>query len=203
MGLFVLLTGIPLVLAASVWSPFDPGSRYWQWVGWSVLTCLLFPTALLLILRRDVSHFGLRVGYFRRTLFWLIAGLPFVLLTAYLASRNPAFRQYYPKDLSVRSASSPFLLYAVGSLLYMFAWEFAFRGYLTFGLYYEIGWWAVVAQAAVFSLAHWGKLPIEIAGAFVGGMAQGLIALHTKSILGPFLLHSVLFLTLNALLVYG
>ncbi len=159
----------------------------------------LCPLAWLKLTGRNAGDYGLRVDHAPRLATWFMAGAPVALLAAYIASRDPAIAAYYPIEPAARAGGSAFAEYLAGALVYLFAWEFVFRGYLTFTLYRRFGWWGVVLEAAIFGLAHWGKPPMEAASAFFGSAAQGVIALRTRSMLVPYLLHSLLFVALNGL----
>jgi membrane protease YdiL (CAAX protease family) len=79
--------------------------------------------------------------------------------------------------------------------LYLFCWEFFFRGFLLFGLSRSLGpWVAVFAQMIAFGVMHHGKP--EFLGSFVSGAALGILALRSKSFMPCFVLHwtiSILF----------
>ena len=96
------------------------------------------------------------------------------------------------------------MLYAEASYgLYLFCWEFFFRGYLLFGLLRSIGWAAVIVQAIAFGLLHLGKPTSEVAASFGAGIVLGILALNAKSFAPCFLLHWASSVAFDLLVVAG
>ncbi|HRG96635.1 MAG TPA: CPBP family intramembrane metalloprotease [Polyangiaceae bacterium] len=100
---------------------------------------------------------------------------------------------YEPARSSVGALALSTCLFAA----YAFAWELTFRGVLLFGAAPLLGRASLVAQAAVFALAHLGKPGVELALAFPGGLAFGLLALRARSVVAPFAAHVALALAVN------
>ena len=73
--------------------------------------------------------------------------------------------------------------------LYMFAWEFLFRGYMLFGLEKSIGKSAIFVQAIPFVLLHLGKPFLETLACIPGGFILGYVAYRTRSFLPCFIIH--------------
>ena len=172
---------------------------------------------LILVFREEPSNFGFALGSWKRI--WIVlvvlgAGLVALMLTI---SRWPAYQDYYPvfrrfdefrglfasyPRVNPYTAAPWLMLYAEASYgMYLFCWEFFFRGYLLFGLQRSIGWWAVLAQAIGFGLLHHGKVPSEFYASFGAGVILGIIALNAKSFLPCFVLHWAASLTFNFLVV--
>jgi len=154
-------------------------------VYWFVNTGLcLWPglMAILFWLRHEPSDYGLQRGDARfglRVALALWVGMVFV---AAIASRLPAFRDYYTHNMlsqwlravSPTSPSGQFremgqvydgvhvhlpalIYYELAMGFYMFCWEFFFRGFLLFGFEKTklgpVG--AVILQTIPFVLLHW------------------------------------------------
>jgi len=109
----------------------------------------------------------------------------------------------YPEINPFTSQSTWMLmLFAEASYgMYMFCWEFFFRGYILFGLQRSIGWWAILIQAIFFMLLHIGKPVTEVIGSFGAGVILGIIALNAKSFVPGFVLHWLISITLDVLVV--
>ena len=73
--------------------------------------------------------------------------------------------------------------------MYLFCWEFFFRGYLLFGLARSFGIAAIALQSVPFGIMHWGKP--EFLLSFVGGLILGCLAYRAKSFLPAFIVHWV------------
>lgn len=174
---------------------------------------------ILFVMREKPDSFGFNLGTSKKV--WVIcailfAGLFFVLLTV---SKWRVFQDYYPLFRHYPEFFSAFMkyphenpylsfpmlmLYAEASYgMYLFCWEFFFRGYLLFGLQKSIGWWAVLVQAIAFGLLHAGKPPVEMVSSFGAGIVLGIIALNAKSFVPGFVLHWAASLAFNFLVVAG
>jgi membrane protease YdiL (CAAX protease family) len=75
-----------------------------------------------------------------------------------------------------------FLIFESGMIVYMFAWEFIWRGFMLFGLEEKFGYYAVLIQTLPFVILHNGKPALETFGSIVAGVALGILALRTRSI---------------------
>jgi membrane protease YdiL (CAAX protease family) len=96
------------------------------------------------------------------------------------------------------------MLYAELSYgMYMFCWEYFFRGYLLLGLFRSIKWWAIIPQAVAFGLLHYGKPTTEIIASFGAGIILGVMAVYAKSFVPGFVLHWTAALTFDFLVVAG
>jgi membrane protease YdiL (CAAX protease family) len=118
--------------------------------------------------------------------------LPFLIYFSRQSDMRLAYQHYLPQPVTLWDWA--FLL---GTLLvYLFCWEWFFRGFLLFGMAQGMG--AIVAillQATLFGLAHLGKPPVEMAGAFAGGLILGAICWREKSFLPAFSAHALIHVT--------
>ena len=145
---------------------------------------LLVPLAVGWLLFRDKPRdYGFRIGNWKWALILTPACLAAMALILYEASKMPEFRSYYYKY----AIDWPELL--LDTALYMFSWEFAFRGYMLFGLEKSIGRSAIFVQAIPFVLLHLGKPFLETLACIPGGFAFGYIAYRTRSFLPCFIIH--------------
>jgi membrane protease YdiL (CAAX protease family) len=170
---------------------------------------LLAPTLswILIGLRRELSDFGLTPGNAKGALILsLIVGVAYIPVLA-LFSGQKAFQAYYTGVLT-----NDRVLYNVGwmngklsagqidygrfvqhelmMVMYMFAWEWFFRGYLLFGLRKIMPTWAAaIVQALPFFILHLGKPPAELWSSLAGGLLLAPVALRYKSFLPCFLMH--------------
>jgi uncharacterized protein len=179
------------------------------WLGEEYLlvnaTFLLFvPFLFIFILFRErAEQFGFRPperGAGR------IAALFFVLMLPILAiaSRYPAFHNYYPMRPQAESSLHFLLYWELTYGLYMFCWEFFYRGFLTFGLKRAFGpLTAVLLQTVGFGLMHWGKPTPEFFGSFAAGLALGGLALRGKSFVPCFAVHWAVSITFDLLAIHA
>jgi len=173
---------------------------------------------ILFVFREEPDRFGFTLGDSKRV--WLIAAALFIPLCALMvaASRLQSFQDYYPifrrypefagvfasPRLSPWSAAPWLMIYAEASYgMYLFCWEFFFRGYLLFGLARSIGWPAILVQAVAFGVLHLGKPAPEVAASFGAGVILGIMALKARSFVPCFVLHWAASATFDVLVIAG
>jgi len=185
-----------------------PGDVYGALYEFGTAFILMFALPALIStvwLKRDLHEFGLQRGDTRRGLRMVGMGLPLALLIAYLAARDPFIRAEYPLAKGVMPHLALFALVEACYLVYYLGWEFFFRGFMLFGLQRHYGpLAAILIQVIPSTLAHIGKPYSETWAALLGGLVLGYIAIRTRSIFYPMVLHAAvgigtdLFITLGA-----
>ena len=145
---------------------------------------LLIPLAAGWLLFRDKPwDYGIRIGRWKASIILTVVCLAAMALILYRVGKMPEFRSYY----HVHAIDWPELLLSYA--LYMFAWEFLFRGYMLFGLEKSIGKSAIFVQAIPFVLLHLGKPFLETLACIPGGFIFGYVAYRTRSFLPCFIIH--------------
>jgi len=145
---------------------------------------LLVPLAAGWLLFRDKPwDYGIRIGRWKSAIILTAASLGAMALILYGAGKMPEFRSYY----QMHDIDWPELLR--NHSLYMFAWEFLFRGYMLFGLEKSIGKSAIFVQTIPFVLLHLGKPILETLACIPGGFILGYVAYRTRSFLPCFIIH--------------
>ena len=212
-------TVVALVGAAVVAALFHfnrSATSYNQYIVGNLIGLFWVPMlTILFVFREEPDRFGFTLGSSKRV--WLAAAVLFLPLFALMlaVSRWQSFQSYYPlfrqypefsglfarhPGLNAWSAAPWLMAYAEVSYgMYLFCWEFFFRGYLLFGLARSIGWPAIIVQAAAFGLLHLGKPPAEVIASFGAGVILGIMALNAKSFVPCFVLHWAGSLTFDVL----
>ncbi len=145
---------------------------------------LLVPLAAGWLLFRDRPRdYGLRVGRWKSAIVVTAACLAAMAVILYGLSKLPDFQSYYYRYAADWSE----LL--VDTALFMFVWEFLFRGYMLFGLERSIGRNAIFVQAIPFVLLHLGNPFLETLACIPGGFIFGYIAYRARSFLPCFVIH--------------
>jgi len=117
----------------------------------------------------------------------LLAMVPFIGIAAYI---SPELREFYPEFRPARESAAALFKYQIGNGVYMFGWEFFFRGFLLFGVARFAGIrGAILLQAIPFMLLHKGKPEIEMMSSFFGAIGLGWFCWRAKSFWPAFLLH--------------
>lgn len=211
-----LLIGSGVV--ASLWFFNRSSDSYNNYIVGNLIGLFFIPLmSILFIFGEEPEKFGLKIGI--KSNIWIVCGVLYagLLLLMIFGSRMNEFQSYYPifrrfsefKTLFSNYPSiNPFALapmqmaFAEASYgLYLFCWEFFFRGYLLFGLFRSIKWWAVIVQAVAFGILHISKPWPEVAASFIAGILLGMIAIKAKSFLPCFILHWAASITFDVLVV--
>ena len=202
---FALLAGAYLLWAQHR-SGISTGAQWSQWIWLSVLCNLAIPLGILWMFfgqgvfrldwLKDQKHnawnYGVDFTSWKRhatiSLVLFIALFPFLVYF----SRQEAVRSFYSSYFPATAGLGPFLLLLLSLVIYMFCWEWFFRGFLLFGMAQGFGPWVSIAvQAALFGAAHWGKPPVEMYSSFAGGLILGVICWREKSFAPAFYTHTL------------
>jgi len=206
----ILLLSVPVILLVYIYHGMDEAfARYfshlsnlyyfdiyryvYQFLATLVLF-FLFPLIVIkLVFKEKLKNYGLTLGDKRYGLRFIIITIPLIVTPIiFLASRMPQVRAEYPLSKLVQDNASVFLLYELSYvLLYYVGWEFFFRGYMLFGLREKFGdAYAILLQVIPSALLHFNKPESEFLGSIVLGIVLGYLALRTRSILYPLIIHS-------------
>ncbi len=206
----ILLLSVPVILLVYIYHGMDEAfARYfshlsnlyyfdiyryvYQFLATLVLF-FLFPLIIIkLIFKEKLKNYGLSLGDKRYGLRFIIITIPLIVTPIIiLASRMPQVRAEYPLSKLVQDNASVFLLYELSYvLLYYVGWEFFFRGYMLFGLREKFGdTYAILLQVIPSALLHFNKPESEFLGSIILGIVLGYLALRTRSILYPLIIHS-------------
>ncbi|MCB0315328.1 MAG: CPBP family intramembrane metalloprotease [Calditrichaeota bacterium] len=142
--------------------------------------------------KESLKDYGLRAGRWKEGLLLTVAlFIPISLLLLLPSSQTTEMVAFYPFDKSIATSAGKFMQYQLlRGIFFYTAWEFFFRGFLLFGLRPVVGdWLAICIQTIPSCLWHIGMPSGEIFGSIVGGILFGLLALRTRSLYWPFLLH--------------
>jgi len=201
------------VICYLVWNFNHSGQDYSSYIAGNMLWLIFIPFLVIFFLFfDDVSNFGFRMPE-NPKLVWtvtIILGI-LTIFASYLPSlKIESLQNYYPIFKHFRNAeeiffqANPFAI-DMGKMvfaeaiyaMYIFAWEFFFRGFLTLGMARGFGLWAVLIQTIPFVLLHLNKPTVEVVLSGVGGLMLGLSAYYCKSFLPAFVLHVCLFVSVD------
>ncbi|MFB0526930.1 MAG: lysostaphin resistance A-like protein [bacterium] len=206
----ILLLSVPVILLIYIYHGMDEAFvRYfsrlsnlyyfdiYRYVYQFLATLVLFfffPLIIVkLIFKEKLKDYGLSLGDKKYGLRFIIMTIPFIVTPIIiLAAHMGQVRAEYPLSKLVQDNASVFLLYEFSYvLLYYVGWEFFFRGYMLFGLREKFGdTYAILLQVIPSALLHFNKPEPEFLGSIVLGIVLGYLALRTRSILYPLIIHS-------------
>lgn len=156
---------------------------------------------IFLFFKEEPSSYGFQLGDTKTG--YRIAGVLFLLLLPFMCyyANNPSYQHQYPMNPIARTSLQAFVRFELLYGVYLFCWEFFFRGFLQFGLARSLGTWSVFAQAIPFGIMHYSKP--EFAGSFFSGAILGALALKSKSFMPCFVLHWAISLTFDILVIHS
>ncbi|HHD82804.1 CPBP family intramembrane metalloprotease [candidate division WOR-3 bacterium] len=161
------------------------------------ITSLLY-TLFLLKSYNQYNLFYLGLGRWK---IWvpilLIVFITIVIGTAYFSSKK-AYIRIYPLYKYYIKSNGEIFFYELSFLIFMFSWEFLFRGFLIPLLRKKTGLFLAIAiSTIIFSLAHYGKPQTEIYSSIFGGILLGYLTVYFKSVYPAVLSHFFLSFTMN------
>ncbi len=165
------------------------GQLYQIGVAFSLL--FLLPLAWILVKGKlNLAGCGLQLGDWRFGLKALALGMALLAVPLWINAGSPAFQAEYPLVRMAGDSWRLFLLWQLCYAVYYVAWEFFFRGFWQLGLSARLGVAGAMAlQTSASTLMHIGKPEGETMAAIAAGVAFGLLAWRTRSVLYVFLLH--------------
>lgn len=176
--------------------------EFLYWFLSDTFTLLILPLLIIkFVLNEKISSYGLKTGDFKTGIkFLIIFSIPVVVIT-FILSGLPEFAQAYPFLKAAKYDLKTFILFEISALVYMFAWEFIWRGFMLFGLEEKFGINAILIQMLPFVILHNGKPFIETISAILGAMILGYIAFRTRSFYYGAAIHFIMFFSMDLFVV--
>lgn len=159
-----------------------------------LIVFLLFPS--------DISQLGFSFG--KNSQYWHLFALPVVIVGLnYFLAKKPNTMKRYPEMRFKEWTKSKLAVLISGWTVYLFAYEFLFRGLLFFSVYHSNGLAVSIAvNIFLYSAVHFPKGKAEMAGAIPFGILLCYMSLLTESILLPFLIHLSLAISTDFFSIY-
>ena len=171
----------------------DANADLYGFVYWFIGDCIsLFVIPLLVIkilFKKSIKEYGIQFGDFNFGLKVAIAAMLVMLPVIWVMSSRADFASQYPQLFSAKTDWIKFIIYETALFMYLFSWEFIWRGFMLFGLEKKFGFYAIFMQMIPFVILHNGKPVIETLSAIVGAVVLGIIALRTRSFIYGVIMH--------------
>jgi len=176
--------------------PFDIASvkhifftKYFGFLSMGVIPSVI---CLIFLPSYSLSDYGLT--YIPQTTFfsliWTIGLCVLVVPLAYFSAKKPKNLINYPQIRAKIWTNKTVFINALGWALYLFGYEFLFRGTLLFPLVDSLGVWPAIAiNIALYSATHIPKGLDETIGAIPLGLVLCLLTLASGTIWIAFLVH--------------
>lgn len=182
----IIMAGI-LVFACLAISYFFPAKGSYQSLASTLVFLALIPIIYVkLILKKNLSAFGVQVGDWRKGLVGIVISLVVAFLAAYILFSYSDFLEARNFIKVFKNHFGKFLLYEiffVGTLAATF--EFFFRGFVMESARQKMGSWSIFAQFAIllFFLALSGDFNFQTAYFMIVAPLSGAIAYYSRSLI--------------------
>lgn len=166
-----------------------------KYMGFFLMGLAPFLLCLVFLDEASWSYFGVTyqsntIGF---TILWTIVLCLLVIPLAYISGRNPKNFPNYPQIRAKKWNRKIFLINLLGWAIYLFGYEFLFRGILLIPLNETLGLWPAIAiNVALYSATHIPKGLDETIGAVPLGIVLCLLTLYSGSIWIAYLVHVAL-----------
>ena len=183
--------------------PLQAAFPYYYWFLTSAITLLLLPALVIKYGVGDrIRDYGFRRPGAKLGWGFVIGGWLLMLPLMILALRIfPAFHQKYPLCKICAAGWKLLVPYELSYGVYMFSWEFFFRGFMLFGLEKKLGNYSILVQTIPFAALHSSKPLPEAMGSVVAGIGLGVVALETRSFIYGAALHWLVAMTMDLLAI--
>jgi hypothetical protein len=109
--------------------------EYLFWFIGDFISLFLLPLIIIkLLLKEKITDYGLKFGDYKVGLIITFISIAVMLPILWFVSASPEFAAKYPHLQMAKNDWTIFLIYEIGMLVYLFAWEFIWRGFMLFGL---------------------------------------------------------------------
>jgi len=172
-----------------------------SFIYWFFLDTILFfiiPSLIIkFIFHEKLKNYGINLQNINIGLTFTILAILIFIPIIYFLSKSENFVEYFPLMQNAKEDLLVFIIYEFVFIVFIFAWEFFFRGFMLFGLEKSFGIYSIFIQMIPFVILHNGKPFIETFASIFGGVILGYLALRTRSIFYGFLIHGFILLTLD------
>jgi membrane protease YdiL (CAAX protease family) len=155
------------------------------------------PTILCLILIPGISLADYGLTFIPETtlfsVLWIVGISVLVLPLAYVSAKKPKNLVNYPQIRAKSWTKKTLIINLLGWALYLFGYEFLFRGTLLIPLVEPLGIWPAIAiNVALYSATHIPKGLDETIGAIPLGLVLCILTLASGTIWIAFIVHVVM-----------
>ncbi len=183
--------------------PLDKSHPYYYWFLSTGLTLFLIPVIVAIFgTKQGLSNYGIRLG--KQKVGWVVTLTAWILMIPVViiaVKVYPSFLDKYPLGKAVASSWMAFIPYQLAYGVYMFSWEFFFRGFMLFGLEKRFGNYSILIQTIPFAVMHFSKPLPEALGSIIAGLLLGVLALETRSFVYGAAIHWLVAMTMDTVCV--
>ena len=167
-------------------------TKYFGFISMGIL-----PTILCLVFLPELTLADLGLTFIYKTaqfsIFWILGLSILIIPLVYFSAKKPKNLVNYPQIRAKVWTKKMVFINALGWFLYLFGYEFLFRGILLIPLIEPLGMWPAIAiNIALYSATHIPKGLDETIGAIPLGFVLCLLTISSGTIWIAFIVHVVM-----------
>ena len=167
-------------------------TKYFGFISMGIL-----PTILCLVFLPKLTLADLGLTFIYKTaqfsIFWILGLSILIIPLVYFSAKKPKNLVNYPQIRAKVWTKKMVFINALGWFLYLFGYEFLFRGILLIPLIEPLGMWPAIAiNIALYSATHIPKGLDETVGAIPLGFVLCLLTISSGTIWIAFIVHVVM-----------
>lgn len=167
-------------------------TKYFGFISMGIL-----PTILCLVFLPKLTLADLGLTFIYKTaqfsIFWVLGLSILIIPLVYFSAKKPKNLVNYPQIRAKVWTKKMIFINALGWFLYLFGYEFLFRGVLLIPLIEPLGMWPAIAiNIALYSATHIPKGLDETVGAIPLGFVLCLLTISSGTIWIAFIVHVVM-----------
>lgn len=167
-------------------------TKYFGFISMGIL-----PTIFCLVFLPELTLADLGLTFIYKTaqfsIFWILGLSILIIPLVYFSAKKPKNLVNYPQIRAKVWTKKMIFINALGWFLYLFGYEFLFRGVLLIPLIEPLGMWPAIAiNIALYSATHIPKGLDETVGAIPLGFVLCLLTISSGTIWIAFIVHVVM-----------
>ena len=167
-------------------------TKYFGFISMGIL-----PTIFCLVFLPELTLADLGLTFIYKTaqfsIFWILGLSILIIPLVYFSAKKPKNLVNYPQIRAKVWTKKMIFINALGWFLYLFGYEFLFRGILLIPLIEPLGMWPAIAiNIALYSATHIPKGLDETIGAIPLGFVLCLLTISSGTIWIAFIVHVVM-----------
>lgn len=183
-------------------NPNAPLYEFIYWFTGDFVTLFVIPFIIIKsIFKEQLCNYGINFNNAGYGIKIILLSMMIMIPVLWFASSSISFSEQYPLLVQAKNNMQAFIIFQFFLLIFLFAWEFFWRGFMLFGLKKEFGYYAVFIQMIPFVILHNGKPMPETAGAILGGLFLGALAYRTGSFFYGYIIHYFILLSIDSLAI--
>lgn len=202
----ILLSSV-VILVCLFLSFLFPIRNIAQYITATIFFFVLIPVLYIkIVLRKNLSDFGLNLKNKRQGIFWGTLGILFLFLLFYLLYTYTPFQNSYSLPDIVVNNFWAFLFYELIIVNFIIIiWEFFFLGFFFFTFIKNFSYWTIPLQLAIFSLIifftsglSWQEIPT-----LAISLISAIIVYRSRSIFYSYVVALFFNLILDSFIIYN